>query len=131
MSQPDGLDLKCVFYVLLGMRSFNRIYCTFVCYHFLGCEPGRFSCDNGNSTHSDCINPLLVCDKECDCNNTCADEKDCYYSNPTTSTVATTTAPTRPSKQSMALFCTVNVTLNKKDWVVDKLVGYHWGHHWE
>ena len=56
----------------------------------IGCEPGSFSCDNGNSTHSDCIDPLLVCDKECDCDDTCADEMECYYDRPP--------RPNKPSK---------------------------------
>ena len=48
-------------------------------YFLLGCENGKFSCKNGNSTHSDCIDAILVCDKVCDCENTCEDEKQCDY----------------------------------------------------
>ena len=54
---------------------------------FSGCGSGTFSCQN--STNSTCIDPDLVCDRVCDCDN-CEDEIKCYGYIP----------PGRPQKQS-------------------------------
>ena len=69
--------LKIVCIVVLISINFNSNH---FLHTFLECEDEKFACRNGYRNHgSTCIDQSLVCNRVCDCKESCEDEMRCSY----------------------------------------------------